>query len=63
MTGQHIDSHGMNYFVGTAGFSSLNSHKEIEQSRRDDLESLANIMIYFKMGSLPWHKAAKGKNR
>ena len=26
----------------------------IEQSRRDDLEGLANVMIYLTKGTLPW---------
>jgi casein kinase I family protein HRR25 len=42
-------------FVGTAGFSSINSHNHVEQSRRDDLESLAYIMLYLFGGPLPWH--------
>jgi hypothetical protein len=26
----------------------------VEQSRRDDLESLANVMVYLKKARLPW---------
>ena len=28
----------------------------LEQSRRDDLESLANVMVFLKKGKLPWFR-------
>lgn len=50
----HIPFSKKGHFVGTASFSSVNSHEMMEQSRRDDLESLANVMIFMKKGKLPW---------
>lgn len=42
--------------IGTPAFASLNAHLGYEQSFRDDLEALGNLMIYFCLGRLPWEK-------
>ena len=53
-TGKHIPYADNKPFVGTARYASLYTHLGMEQSRRDDLESLAYSLIYLIKGELPW---------
>lgn len=47
--------------VGTPLFASLPTHHNQPPSRRDDLESLAYMLVYFlRGGSLPWRKTRGG---
>jgi hypothetical protein len=43
--------------VGNRCYASLNSHMLIQQSQRDDLESLAYLLIDLVTGTLPWKKS------
>lgn len=64
-TDAHLPCSTKNGISGTARYISLNVHEGINQSRRDDLESLLYMLLYFIKRRLPWqgHQTATKKEK
>ena len=56
---EHIEMKKTNGLIGSLTYASLNSHRRIQLSRRDDLESLGYMLVYFNMGRLSWRELGK----
>lgn len=56
---EHVSRVKMQSFTGTARYASIGAQQQFTTSRKDDLESLGYILVYFLKGRLPWQQVPK----
>jgi len=59
---KHIPEKKTSSLIGSNMYASINAHNFIEQSRRDDLESLGYMLVYFYLGTLSWQDISEFEN-
>jgi casein kinase I family protein HRR25 len=61
-TGEHLPIKKIQGIIGSKNYASIMTHNHYELSRRDDLESLGYMLLYFYMGVLPWSNTLDNNN-
>jgi casein kinase I family protein HRR25 len=59
---KHIIEKKTHNLIGSRTYASINAHNFVELTRRDDVESLGYMLIYFYLGCLSWHDISEIKN-
>ena len=60
-SGRHIECTPTHGIIGSLSYCSVNAHRRLQLSRRDDLESLGYMLLYLISGGggeLPWQMAS-----
>ena len=53
-SGKHINHDFKGTFTGSLLYSSANAQRGMQQSRKDDLESIGYVLLFIFKGKLPW---------
>ncbi|KAE9397848.1 putative casein kinase-1 hhp1, partial [Gymnopus androsaceus JB14] len=60
---QYNPSQERRHITGSVYWASLNSHKGLDLAPRDDLESLAYVVLHLLRGTLPWKPRPRGESQ
>ena len=52
--GRHIEQKKISNLIGSRTYASINAHNFLDLGRKDDLESVGYMLIYFYLGCLSW---------
>ena len=62
-TGAHLPYRENRHMTGTVRYASINAQIGVEPSRRDDIEAVGYVLVYFALGRLPWQSSGKEKGK
>ena len=62
-TNSHAEYCDNKALKGTVRYISINTHLGVDQSRRDDMQSIGYILVYLALGRLPWQNVLRSQDR